>query len=76
MDKQCKNNVSRVKSAYCASDQASVVIAWLLCLGSGQMLRLIFRGHRLLRRHFTMADTAGLDSPRYRQPADRGSEPT
>ena len=72
----CKNKVSRVKSAYRASDQPSVVITWLLCLGSGRILSLQFSGHRLLRRHFTVAGTAGLESPRYKQPADRGSEPT
>ena len=51
---QCKNTVSRVKSAYRASGQASVVITWLLCLGSGRMLSFLFSGHRLLRRRFTM----------------------
>ena len=39
-NKKCKNTVSRVKSAYRASDQASVVITWLLCLGSGRMLSM------------------------------------
>ena len=74
---QCKKKVSRVKSAYRASDQASVVITWLLCLGSGRMLSMW--GIAVIG--FSVGISPWQTQlvwicPRYRHPADRGSEPT
>ena len=62
--------IPRLRSSQCRDRMSTLPWFWPDAQHVGDC------GHRLLHRHFTMADTARLESPRYRQPADRGSEPT
>ena len=62
---QRKNKVCQAKSAYRASDEASVMPVWLVCLDSCQIL-CIQQELWLLCWHLPWTDTACLDLPQYR----------